>query len=201
MSVPAAPFAIDSGTAAHALLLAESAARNVLDLRGDSPAGDLHLALFDGGVQAGDALPDAEDSPAVLDFMERRLVAEHGSPATSMVREAIGFSPRDSCRLKAFECICTGLDAYAAIIERRKFDGATRGYGSHRFAQILPSGGTSSLIAAAGGWRGEQDYLAAMIVPATLHSVLIEYGLLPRASVVSSTFVLAAGAWEYPDQR
>ena len=201
MSFPAAPFAIDSGTATHALLLAESAARNVLDLRADSPTGDLHLALFDGTVESGEALPDAEDSLAVVAFMERRLVAEHGAAATSVVREAIGFSARDSCRLKAFECVCTGVDAYAAIIERRKFDGATRAYGSHRFEQILPLGGTMPLIAAAGGWRGEQDYLAAMIVPATLQSVLIEYGLLPRESVVSSTFVLTAGAWEYPDQH
>jgi hypothetical protein len=201
MSVSAVPFAIDSGPAAHALLLAESAARTVLDLRGDPPTGDLHLALFDCRMEADEALPDATDSQAVIAFMDRRLVAEHGSAGTGAVHPAIGVSPRNSCRLKAFECVRSGVDAYAAVIERRKFDGATRGFGSHRFEQIMPAGGSVPLAGAAAGWRSVQNYLAAMMVPATLQSVLLEYGLLPRASVVSSTFVLTAGAWEYPDQR
>jgi hypothetical protein len=92
----------------------------------------------------------------------------------------------------------TGVDAYAAIVERRKFEGATRSYGSHLFERILPDGGRLAMIAAASGWRGDQDYLAAMMVPATLHFVLLEYGLLPREQVVSESFVLTEGAWRYP---
>ncbi len=197
MPEPAAPFAIDPATAVHALVLAESAARNVLDLRADPPAANLHLALFRAPEGEAAAI-DAADTGAVVTFMDELLLAEHGSPGTSEVREAIGLSPRDICRIKAFECVRCGIDSYAAIVEQRKFDGATRSYGSHRFEQILPRGGSTPLISAASGWRGDQDYLAAMMVPATLRSVLLEYGILPRDTVASATFLLAAGAWEYP---
>jgi len=197
MPEPAAPFAVDPATAVQALVLAESAARNVLDLRADQPTADLHLALF--GAPSGDgAQVDATDAGAVIAFMDELLVAEHGAAATSEVNETVGFSSRNICRLKAFECVRAGVDAYAAIIGRRKFDGATRAYGSHRFEQIQPGGGSTTMIAAASGWRSDQDYLAAMIVPATLRSVLLEYGVLPRDQVASATFLLAAGAWEYP---
>jgi hypothetical protein len=117
---------------------------------------------------------------------------------TTAVVDSIGFSKRDVTRLKAFECVHAGVDSYEAILARRKFDGATRSYGSHLFAQIGPDGGSRPLIAAASGWRPDQDYLAVMIVAATLQFVLLEYGVLPRAAIVSSEFVLAAGAWEYP---
>jgi hypothetical protein len=198
MPEPAAPFAVDPGTAVHALVLAESAARNVLDLRADPPAGNLHLALF--LAPAGEAAElDASDARAVVDYMDGLLVAEHGSPGTSEVYESVGFSARDICRIKAFECVRAGVDAYAAIIERRKFDGATCGYGSHRFEQILPGGGSTPMISAGSGWRGDQDYLAAMMVPATLRSILLEYGVLPRELVASATFLLTGGAWTYPD--
>jgi len=197
MPEPAAPFAVDPATAVHALVLAESAARNVLDLRADPPASDLHLALF--RAPAGDgAAVDAADTDAVVAFMDELLLAEHGSAGTSEVRPSVGLSPRDICRVKAFECVRAGVDAYTAIIERRKFDGATRDYGSHRFEQILPAGGSMPMISAASGWRADQDYLAAMIVPATLRSVMLEYGILPRDPVASATFLLADGAWEYP---
>ena len=197
MPEPAVPFAVDPATAVHALVLAESAARNVLDLRADLPTANLHLALF--RAPSGDgAQVDADDTQAVIAFMDELLVAEHGSPGTSEVREPVGFSPRDICRIKAFECVRAGVDAYAAIIERLKFDGASRGYGSHRFEQIQPGGGSTTMISAASGWRPDQDYLAAMMVPATLRSVLLEYGVLPRDTVASATFLLVAGTWEYP---
>ena len=197
MPEPAAQFAVDPGTAVHALVLAESAARNVLDLRADLPARNLHLALF--RAPEGDAAEvDAADAADVIAYMDELLVAEHGSPGTSDVNSVTGMSPRDICRIKAFECVRAGCDSYSAIIERRKFDGATRSFGSHRFEQILPDGGSAPMISAASGWRGDQDYLAAMIVPATLRSVLLEYGILPRELVESATFLLAAGAWQYP---
>ena len=197
MPEPAVPFAVYPGTAAHALVLAESAARNVLDLRADLPARNLHLALF--RAPEGDAAEvDAADAAAVIAYMDELLVAEHGSPGTSDVNPVTGMSPRDICRVKAFECVRAGCDSYAAIIERRKFDGATRSYGSHRFEQILPGGGSATMISAGSGWRGDQDYLAAMMVPATLHSVLLEYGVLPRDQVASATFLLASGTWQYP---
>ena len=196
MPDPAAQSAVDPGTAAHALVLAESAARNVLDLRADLPVTNLHLALFH--APDGDASEvDAADAAAVIAYMDELLVAEHGSSGTSEVN-ATGMSPRDICRVKAFECVRAGCDSYAAIIERRKFDGATRSYGSHRFEQILPGGGSATMISAGSGWRGDQDYLAAMMVPATLHSVLLEYGVLPRDQVASATFLLASGTWQYP---
>jgi hypothetical protein len=197
MPEPAAPFAVDPATAVQALVLAESAARNVLDLRTDSPTADLHLALFRAPSGDGDQV-DADDPRVVIAFMDGLLVAEHGSARTSAVSEAVGFSSRDICRLKAFECVRAGVDSYAAIIERRKFDGATRSYGSHRFEQIQPGGGSTTMISAASGWRSDQDYLAAMMVPATLRSVLLVYGVLLRDTVASATFLLAAGAWEYP---
>lgn len=197
MPEPAAQFAVDPGTAAHALVLAESAARNVLDLRADIPTRNLHLALFH--APDGDAAEvDAADAAAVVAYMDGLLVAEHGAAGTSEINAVTGMSPRDMCRVKAFECVRAGCDAYTAIIERRKFDGATRSFGSHRFEQILPGGGTATMISAASGWRSDQDYLAAMIVPATLRSVLLEYGVLPRATVESPTFLLADGAWQYP---
>ena len=197
MTEPAAPFAVDPAVAVHALVLAESAARNVLDLRADPPSANLHLALFRAPEGDGAAV-DATDTEAVVAFMDELIIAEHGSPGTSEVYESVGFSARDICRVEAFECVRAGVDAYVAIIERRKFDGATCTYGSHRFEQILPGGGWTPLIAAANGWRDDQDYLAAMMVPATLRSVMLGYGVLPRDQVASATFLLAAGAWEYP---
>jgi hypothetical protein len=198
MPDPAAPFALAPEIAAHALVLAEAAARTSLDLRDDPPAGNVTLALFLAPISADSAEPDAEDSAAVIAFMDEQLIAEHGSAATSAVVGPAGFSPTQICRLKAFECVRTGVEPYAALIERRKFDGATRSFGSHRFEQIAAAGDRVELIAAASGWRGDQDYLAAMIVPATLHFVLLQFGVLPRDLVVSETFVLSAGDWEYP---
>ena len=197
MSDPAEQFVIDPATAAHALLLAESAARNVLDLRGDCPVGELHIALFDATADEDAELPDARDARAVLAHMERRVIADHGS-GTDAVIEEVGLSKREITRFKAFECIRSGVDAYEAILARRKFDGATRSYGSHRFEQMTPGGATLALVAAASGWRAEQDYLTAIAVAATLRWVLLEYGALPRAGMVSSEFLLSGGAWEYP---
>jgi hypothetical protein len=93
MPEPAAPFAVDPGTAAHALVPAESAARNVLDLRPDPSAGDLDLAAF--GVAAGETSDvDASDARAVLDHVDWLFVAEHGSPgASATVRPAAGAGP------------------------------------------------------------------------------------------------------------
>jgi hypothetical protein len=198
MSDPHEPFAIDPEAALHALVLAEAASRNVLELRDDCPVGELHIAIFSGPDDGAAALPDAKDARAVIDHMQRRLIADHGSAATSTVIESLGFSRRDVTRLKAFECVRTGLDSYQAILARRKFDGATRSYGSHVFEQTGPAGASRPLIAAASGWRADQDYLAAMVVPATLQCALVAYGLLPRDGIVSSGFLLCAGAWEYP---
>jgi hypothetical protein len=197
VSDPAEQFVIDPAAAAHALLLAESAARNVLDLRGDCPIGELHIAIFDATASEDAALPDAQDARAVLAHMERRVIADHGS-GTDAVIEEVGLSKREITRFKAFECVYAGVDAYEAILARRKFDGATRSYGSHRFEQMAPGGATLTLVAAASGWRAEQDYLAAMVAAATLRWVLLEYGALPRAGMVSSEFLLSGGAWEYP---
>jgi hypothetical protein len=194
---PAEPFVVDPAAAAHALLLAESAARNVLDLRGDCPVGELHIAIFDATADGDAALPDAQDAQAVLAYMEGRVIADHGTGTETVVDE-VGFSKREITRFKAFECVRTGVDAYEAILSRRKFDGATRSYGSHRFDQMTPGGSSRALIAAASGWRAEQDYLAAMAAAATLRWVLLEYGALPRAGIVSSQFLLSGGAWEYP---
>jgi hypothetical protein len=198
MSDPPEQFAIDFDAAVHALGLAEAAARNVLDLRADWPVGELHMAIFSASADGDGALPDAEDAGAVIDHMEGRLIADHGPVGTTNVIESIGFSKKDITRLKAFECVRTGVDSYEAILARRKFDGATRTYGSHVFAQIGPGGASRPLIAAASGWRADQDYLAAMVVAATLQCVLLEYGVLPRDAIVSSKFLLSAGAWEYP---
>jgi hypothetical protein len=195
MSDEVETFVVDAGAAVQALLLAEAAARNVLDLREDCPTGELHVAVFDGSVRG--ELPDAHDARAVIDHMETRLIADHGVGTTAPIA-SIGFSKREITRLKAFECLCTGIDSYGAILTRRKFDGATRSYGSHRFNQLGPGGTTTPLIAAASGWRADQDYLAAMIVAATLQSVLLEYGVLPREGIVSADFLLSSGAWEYP---
>lgn len=193
----AEPFVVDPEAAAHALLLAESAARNVLDLRADCPVGELHMAIFSGSTDGDGSLPDAEDPRAVVEYMERRLIAEHGVGTTAVI-ESIGFSKKEITRLKGFECVRTGLDSYEAILARRKFDGATRTYGSHVFSQMARGGASTTLIAAASGWRGDQDYLAAMVVPATLQCALVEYGVLPRDSIVSTGFLLSDGAWEYP---
>jgi hypothetical protein len=129
--------------------------------------------------------------------MEGRVIADHGT-GTDAVIDEVGFSKREITRFKAFECVRTGVDAYEAILAQRKFDGATRSYGSHRFDQMTPGGSSRALIAAASGWRAEQDYLAAMAAAATLRWVLLEYGVLPRAGIVSSEFLLSGGAWEYP---
>ena len=198
MPDPAESFVLDPEAAVQALLLAESAARNVLDLRGDLPVGELHIALFDltPGAASG-ALPDAQDARAVLAYMEARLIADHGSGTDALIEE-VGFSKREITRFKAFECVRTGVDAYEAILARRKFDGATRSYGSHRFEQMTPGGASRTLVASASGWRAEQDYLAAMAAAAALRWVLLEYGVLPRAGIVSSGFLLSGGAWEYP---
>jgi hypothetical protein len=169
----------------------------VLDLRGDCPVGELHIALFDATADEDAVPPDARDARAVLAHMERRVIADHGS-GTDAVIEEVGLSKREITRFKAFECIRSGVDAYEAILARRKFDGATRSYGSHRFEQMTPGGATLALVAAASGWRAEQDYLVAIVVAATLRWVLLEYGALPRAGMVSSEFLLSGGAWEYP---
>ena len=198
MSESAEPFVVDLEAATHALVVAHAAALTALERLEDSPAGDLHMALFRAPADSEAIPPDPQDAPAVLDFMEGLLIADRGSAGTSARVDALGFSKKEVTRLKAFECVRTGIDAYAAILTRQKFDGATRSYGSHLFKQIEPDGSHVSLIAAASGWRGDQDYLAVMMVPATVHAVLLEFGRLPRELVVSSTFVLANGAWEYP---
>ena len=197
MSDSAEQFFVDLKAATQALGLAEAAARNVLGLLEDAPKGDLHMALF--SVPGDDdPPPEAEDAPAVIEFVGRHVIADHGAAGTSALVDELGFSRRDITRLKAFECVRTGIDAYAAILTKQKFDGATRSYGSHLFSQISPDGTTTPLIAAASGWRGDQDYVAVMMVPATLQCVLLEFGVLPRDTIVSSAFVLASGAWEYP---
>ena len=198
MSDSAEPFFVDLEAATQALGLAEAAARNVLELLEDAPSGDLHMALFSVPSDADDPPPEAENAPAVIEYVSRHAIADHGAAGTSARVDHLGFSKRDITRLKAFECIRTGIDAYAAILTKQKFDGATRTYGSHLFSQIAPDGTTAPLIAAASGWRGDQDYVAVMMVPATLQCVLLEFGVLPRDTIVSSAFVLAGGAWEYP---
>jgi len=197
MSAPTTPFAIDVSAAVHALVLAEAAARTVLDLRNTSGGGDLHLALFATPAE-GMAPPSATDADAVQSFMNGLLIAEHGAAATALPVAEVGLSKRQVVRMKAFECVHAGVDSYVAIQRRAKFDGATRSYGSHLFRQPVVGGGSIGLIAAASGWRAEQDYLAAMIVPATLQSVLTEYGALPREEIESDSFLLAGGAWAYP---
>ena len=198
MSDSAEHFFVDLEAAMQALVLAEAAARKVLELLEDTPSGDLHMALFRVPTESSGAPPQAEDAPAVVEFIDRHVVADHGAAGTSALVEALGYSKKDITRLKAFECVRTGVDPYAAILTKQKFDGATRSYGSHLFRQITPDGTTVPLIAAASGWRGDQDYVAVMMVPATLQCVLLEFGVLPRDVIVSSAFVLASGAWEYP---
>ena len=197
MSASLNPFPIDVNAAGHALVLAEAATRTVLDLRHNPGSGDLHLALFRLPEQDA-AIPSARDTDAVLAFMDLQLIAEHGAAATALAIPQVGLSKRQIARLKAFECVHGGVDAYVAIQRRIKFDGATRSFGSYMFSQVVPGGGSVTLIAAASGWRAEQDYLAAMIVPATLQSVLTEYGVLPRDGIESDSFLLAGGAWAYP---
>jgi hypothetical protein len=188
---------IDAALASDALLLADAAARCVLELRGDSPSGNLHLALFAlDGAPAG--LPDPVDRDAVCAYMEPMLLAERWQDDPEAVVPALGLTRRQITRLKAFECMYTGLDAYTTIVRRRKFDGATRSYGSHRFRALLGDGGEVELVAAASGWRGDQDYLAAMMVPAVLLHVRLRDGELPAEVISSAGFVLADGAWEYP---
>jgi hypothetical protein len=192
-------FFVDLEAATQALVLAEAAARKVLELLEDAPSADLHMALFRVPTESGGAPPEADDATAVVEFMDRQLVADHGAAGTSVRVEALGYSRKEITRLKAFgECVRTGVDPYAAILTKQKFDGATRSYGSRLFGQITPDGTTVPLIAAASGWRGDQDYAAVMMVPATLQCVLLEFGVLPRDVIVSSAFVLASGAWEYP---
>jgi len=198
MSDSAEHFFVDLEAAMQALVLAEAAARKVLELLEDTPSGDLHMALFRVPTESSGAPPQAEDAPAVVEFIDRHVVADHGAAGTSALVEALGYSKKDITRLKAFECVRTGVDPYAAILTKQKFDGATRSYGSHLFRQITPDGTTVPFIAAASGWRGDQDYVAVMMVPATLQCVLLEFGALPRDVIVSSAFVLASGAWEYP---
>lgn len=200
MTEPTEPSFVDTQAARHALILAEAATRSVLELGVTVPAGDLHLALF-GSPGAGLEAPDPRDAAGVLAFMEGLMIAEHGTPSTAEPITEIGISKRDIAAFKAFECVHTGLDAYAAIVRRAKFDGATRSFGSHRFEQITPAGDSVTLIAAASGWRAEQDYLAAMIVAATLQAVLIEYGRLPGEGIDSDPFLLGGGAWRYPDDE
>src|ERR1700728_3605853 len=99
MPEPAAPFAVDLAIAVQALVLAESAARNVLELRDDTPAGNLHIALFSAPSGAGPEV-DAPDTVGVVAYMDELLVGEHGSPETSEINESVGYSPRDLCRVK-----------------------------------------------------------------------------------------------------
>jgi hypothetical protein len=189
---------IDAALATNSLLLADAAARYVLELRSDSPPGNLHLALF-AIDDAPAALPDPAECEAVCAYMEPMLLAERWQEDPEALVPAIGLTRRQITRLKGFECIHTGVDAYTAIVRRQKFDGATRSYGSHRFGALLPDGGEVELIAAASGWRGDQDYLAAMMVPAALLHVRLRDGELPAAVMTSAGFVLADGAWDYPD--
>jgi hypothetical protein len=188
---------IGAALASNALLLADAAARCVLELRSDSPPGNLHLALFalDG---APSEPPDPADRDAVCAYMEPMLVADRWLDDPDAVVPALGLTRRQITRLKAFECVHTGVDAYTTIVRRQKFDGATRSYGSHRFRQLLPDGGEIELVASASGWRGDQDYLAAMMVPAALLHVRLADGELPAAVMTSAGFILADGAWEYP---
>ena len=192
------PFAIDPELARQALVLADAGARQVLVMRSDAGQGDLHLALFSGDDPAAGELPEATDLDAVVAYMERRLIADRWEDDPDAIVPALGLSRRHITRVKAFECLHAGVDSYAAILLRRKFDGATRSYGSHRFAQLTPQGGGLALISAASGWRGDQDYVAAMMVPAALQYVLLEAGALPRELMVSSGFRLLNGAWDYP---
>jgi len=188
---------IDAALAANALLLADAAARCVLELRSDSPHGNLHLALFwvDG---APAEVPDPADRGAVCQYMEAMLVADRWHDDPDAVVPALGLTRREITRLKAFECLHAGVDAYTSIVRRLKYDGATRSYGSHRFRQLLADGSEVELVASASGWRGDQDYLAAMMVPATLLHARLGDGDLPAAVIESAGFVLADGAWEYP---
>lgn len=183
--------------AANALLLADAAARCVLELRSDSPGGNLHLALF--AVDDAPAqVPDPTDGDAVCAYMDGMLVADRWLDDPNAVVPALGLTRRQITRLKAFECLHTGVDAYTGIVRRLKYDGATRSYGSHRFSQLLADGSEIELVAAASGWRGDQDYLAAMMVPAALLHVRLRDGELPADVMTSAGFVLADGAWEYP---
>jgi hypothetical protein len=183
--------------ASNALLLADAAARCVLDLRSDSPQSNLHLALFWVDHPPLEA-PDPVDRDAVCDYMERMLLADRWLDDPDAVVPALGLTRRQITRLKAFECLHTGVDAYTTIVRRQKYDGATRSYGSHRFRQLLADGGEIELVAAASGWRGDQDYLAAMMVPAALLHVRLRDGDLPATVMTSAGFVLTDGAWEYP---
>jgi hypothetical protein len=187
---------ISAELAGDALLLADAAARCVLELRSDSPAGNLHLALFNVERLPADS-PDPADMDAVVAYMESMLVVDRSRDDPDTIVPALGLSRRQITRLKAFECLHTGVDAYTAIVRHRKFDGATRSYGSHRFRQLLADGEVD-LVAAASGWRGDQDYLAAMMVPASLLHVRLGDGDLPREVMTSAGFVLTDGAWDYP---
>src|ERR1019366_6867862 len=164
MSDSAEPFLVDLEAATQALVLAEAAARSVLELLEDAPSGDLHMALFSVPTASSGPPPAAEDAPAVVEFIDRHGVADHGAAGTSALVEALGYSKKDITRLKAFECVRTGVDAYAAILTKQKFDGATRSYGSHLFRQITPDGTTAPLIAAASGWGGGPDLVAGLVV-------------------------------------
>ena len=181
-----------------ALSLAKAAARGAMELRGESTDRDLQMALFSGDAGPGAAVPDATDSPAVLAFMDGLLIAEAMIADPVTVVASAGVSRKDSVRFKAFECLHAGVDSYAAILARKKFDGATRTYGSHRFSQRTPDGTEISLIASASGWTRDQDQLAATMVEATLQYSLQQLGILPSDQIISESFLLKDGAWAYP---
>ena len=197
MSHSADPFVVSAETALLALALAKTAACGAMELRGESTDRDLHMALFRGDSGAA-AIPDATDSPAVLAFMDGLLIAEAMIDDSATVVAGAGFSRKDSVRLKAFECLHTGLDSYVAILARKKFDGATRTYGSHRFSQYTPDGAQIALIASVSGWTRDQDQLTATIVAATLQYSLQQLGILPAEQIISESFVLTDGDWAYP---
>jgi len=93
MPEPAAPFAVDPGTAARALVPAESAARNAPGPRPEPPGKHLRLASF--GASTGETSgPAASGVAALMDRMDGLIVAAHGSPgASATVRLAAGARP------------------------------------------------------------------------------------------------------------
>jgi hypothetical protein len=90
MPEPAAPFALDPGTAALALLPAASAARNAVGLRMDSPG--KHLRLARSGAPAGESSDrDGSGAAAPAERVGGPFVAEHRSPgASASVRHVAG---------------------------------------------------------------------------------------------------------------
>lgn len=136
------------------------------------------------------ANPDLDD---VIRYVSTAKLAEYGVDGYLEKDPATGLSPWQSAHLRAWETLRTKRDGLDLLHNGGKPPLSTQSHGSHIFRVPAAQGVEWTLVNAAAGWGGDQDYLATWITAGVLPYLALQAGVITAPDIESDNFLLQHG--------